>query len=102
MLPATDIAIDMALDTMARDMALEELEHFPVLGRAELDLLEPWRDQMTYRQLMDVITKIDLQSVDLEAILAWQLTFESRTRDNLGLDLDEFLDALLEEGAVEV
>ena len=96
MLPATDIAIDMALDIMALDMAIEELEHFPVLGRAELDLLEPWRDQMTYSQLMDVLTKINLQSVELETVLIWKQTFENRRRDNLGLDLDELLDSLLE------
>ena len=97
MLPASvDIAIDMALDAMARDMAIEGLEHFPVLGSAELDMLEPWRDQMTYPQLMNVITKIDLQSEEPETVTAWQETFENRRRDNLGLDLDEFLDALLE------
>ena len=96
-LPASlDIAIDMALDTMARDVALEGLEHFPVLGSAELDMLEPLRDQMTYSQLMDVITKIDLQSVEQETVLTWQQTFENRRRDPLGLDLDEFLDSLLE------
>ena len=101
-LPASlDIAIDMALDTMARDVALEGLEHFPVLGSAELDMLEPLRDQMTYSQLMDVMTKINLQSVEQETVLAWQQTFENRRRDPLGLDLDEFLDSLL-EGAVEV
>ena len=99
--PTQDIAIDMALENMARDMAIEELEHFPVLGRAELDILEPLRDQMTYSQLMDVITKINLQSVEQETVTAWQQTFENRRRDNLGLDLDEFLDSLL-EGAVEV
>ena len=97
MLPASlDTAIDMALDTMARDMAIEGLEHFPVLGSAELDMLEPWRDQMTYPQLMNVITKIDLQSEEPETVTAWQETYENRRRDNLGLDLDEFLDALLE------
>ena len=94
--PTLDIAIDLALNTMARDMAIEELEHFPVLGRAELDILEPLRDQMTYSQLMDVMTKIDLQSVEQETILTWQQTFENRRRDHLGLDLDEFLDSLLE------
>ena len=97
MLPTTlDIALDMARDTMARDMAIEELEHFPVLGSAELEMLEPWRDQMTYPQLMNVITKIDLQSVELETVLAWQQTFENRRRDPLGLDLDELLDSSLE------
>ena len=97
MLPATlDIALDKALDTMARDMAIEGLEHFPVLGSAELDMLEPLRDQMTYSQLLDVITKIDLQSVEQETVLAWQQAFENRRRDPLGLDLDEFLDSLLE------
>ena len=102
MLPATqDIAIDMALEDMARDMAIEELEHFPVLGSAELDMLEPWRDQMTYSQLLDVITKINLQSVELETVLAWQQTFDNRRRDHLGLDLDEFFDSLL-EGTTEV
>ena len=64
-LPATqEIAIDMALENMARDMAIEVLEHFPVLGSAELDMLEPLRDQMTYSQLMNVMTKINLQSVE--------------------------------------
>ena len=96
MLPETDIAIDMALDVMARDMAIEELEHFPVLGSAELDMLELWRDQMTYSQLMNVITKIDLQSVEPETVDAWQQAFENRRRDPLGVDLDEFLDSLLE------
>ena len=99
MLPATqDVAIDMTLDTMARDMAIEEeLEYFPVLGSAELAMLEPWRDQMTYSQLMNVMTKINLQSVEQETVTAWQQAFENRRRDPLGLDLDEFLDSLLEE-----
>ena len=96
MLPATDTAIDEALDVMARDMAIKDLEHFPVLGSAELDMLEPWRDQMTYPQLMDVITKIDLQSVEPVTVVTWQQTFENRRRNPLGLDLDEFLDSLLE------
>ena len=78
------------------DMAIEQLEHFPVLGRAELDILEPWREQMTYPQLMDVIIKMDLQSVELETALTWQQTFANRRRDNLGLDLGEFRDSLLE------
>ena len=96
-LPASlDIAIDMALDTMARDMAIEELEHFPVLGSAELAMLEPWRDQMTYSQLMNVMTKINLQSVEQATVFTWQQTFENRRRDPSGLDLDEFLDSLLE------
>ena len=99
MLPATDIAIDMALDTMARDMAIEELEHFPVLGRAELDMLEPLRDQMTYSQLINVMTKINLQSVEPETVAAWQQAFENRRRDNLDLDLDELFDSFLEEAS---
>ena len=97
MLPASvDIAIDMALDAMARDMAIEGLEHFPVLGSAELDMLEPLRDQMTYSQLMNVMTKINLQSVEPETVLAWQQAFENRRRDPIGLDLDELLDSSLE------
>lgn len=99
--PTQDIAIDMALENMARDMAIEGLEHFPVLGSAELAMLEPWRDRMTYSQLMNVMTKINLQSVELETLHAWQQTLENRRRDPLGLDLDEFLDSLL-EGSVEV
>ena len=82
-------------------MAIEGLEHFPVLGSAELDMLAPLRDQMTYSQLVNVMTKINLQSVELETVLIWQQTFENRRRDPLGLDLDEFLDSLL-EGTVEV
>ena len=58
------------------DMAIEELEYFPVLGRAELDMLEPLRDQMTYSQLMNLMTKIDLQSIELETVLTRQQTFE--------------------------
>ena len=96
MLPATlDIAIDTALNTMARDMAIEELEHFPVLGSAELDMLEPLRDQMTYSQLMNVMTKINLQSVEPETVLAWQQAFENRRRDHLGSDQDELPDPSL-------
>ena len=96
MVPTTlDMALDMPLD-MAFDITIEELEHFPVLGRAELDILEPLRDQMTYPQLMNVITKVDLQSVELETVLAWQQAFESRRRDPIGLDLDELLDSSLE------
>ena len=94
--PTQDIAIDMALENMARDMAIEGLEHFPVLGSAELAMLEPWRDQMTYSQLMNVMTKINLQSVEQETVLAWQQAFENRRRAPLGLDLDELLDSLLE------
>ena len=46
--------------------------------------------------MTDVITKIDLQSVELEKAVTWQQASENRRRDNLGLDLDEFLDSLLE------
>ena len=49
---------------------------------------------------MDVMTKINLQSVELETVTAWRQAFENRRRDPLGLDLDEFLDSLL-EGDVE-
>ena len=96
MTPATqDIDLGMAIDT-ALELAIEELEHFPVLGSVELDMLEPLRDQMTYSQLMNVMAKINLQSVEPETVTAWQQTFENRRRDILGLDLDEFLDSLLE------
>ena len=98
--PMASATQDMDLDRTL-EIAIEELEHFPVLGSAELDMLEPLRDQMTYSQLMNVMTKINLQSVEQETVLAWQQTFENRRRDPLGLDLDEFLDSLL-EGAVEV
>ena len=96
MVPATQ---NMTLNTLldaALKVAIEELEHFPVLGSAELDMLEPLRDQMTYSQLMNVMTKINLQSVEPETVTGWQQTFENRRRDPLGLDLDEFLDSLLE------
>ena len=94
--PTQDIAIDMALENMARDVVIEGLGHFPVLGSAELAMLEPWRDQMTYSQLMNVMTKINLQSVEPETVLAWQQAFENRRRDHLGSDLDELLDSSLE------
>ena len=96
MVPKTlDMALDMPL-AMAFDITIEELEHFPVLGRAELDILEPLRDQMTYSQWMNVLAKINLQSVELETVLAWQQAFENRRRDPFGLDLDELLDSSLE------
>ena len=93
MAPATqdadlDMAVVMALDA-ALEVAIEELEHFSVLGSAELDILEPLRDHMTYSQLRNVITKIDLLSVDLETVLAWQQALENRRRDPLGLGLEE-------------
>ena len=93
MAPATqdadlDMALVMALDA-ALEVAIEELEHFSVLGSAELDILEPLRDHMTYSQLRNVITKIDLLSVDLETVLAWQEALENRRRDPLGLGLEE-------------
>ena len=56
-------------------------------------MLEPLRDRMTYSQWMNVLTKIDLQSVELETVLAWQQAFENRRRDSLSLDLDELLDS---------
>ena len=56
MLPTLDIALDMDLDTMAQDIATEELE----------------------------------------TVFACQQAFENRRRDPLGLDLDEFLDSLLD------
>ena len=100
MAPATqdmdyDMALDMALDATLK-VTIEELEHFPVLGSAELDILEPLRDQMTYSQLMNVMTKINLQSVERETVLAWQQAFENRRRDHLGSDLDDLLDSSLE------
>ena len=52
---------------------------------------------MTYSQLMNVMTKINLQSVEQETVTAWQQAFENRGRDPLGLNLDELLDSLLEE-----
>ena len=93
MAPATqdadlDMAVVIALDA-ALEVAIEELEHFSVLGSAELDILEPLRDHMTYSQLRNVITKIDLLSVDLETVLAWQQALENRRRDPLGLGLEE-------------
>ena len=83
-----DMAVVMALDA-ALEVAIAELEHFSVLGRAELDILEPLREHMTYSQLRNVITKIDLLSVDLETVLAWQQALENRRRDPLGLGLEE-------------
>ena len=93
MAPATpdtdlDMAVVMALDA-ALEVAIDELEHFSVLGSAELYVLEPLRDHMTYSQLWNVITKIDLLSVDLETVLAWQQALENRRRDPLGLGLEE-------------
>ena len=47
---------------------------------------------------MNVITKINLQSVKQETVLVWQQAFENRRRDPIGLDLDKLL-AYLPEGA---
>ena len=53
------------------------------------------------KHTFEPLPKIDLQSVEQETGFVWTQTFENRRRDPLGLDLDEFLDSLL-EGAVEV
>ena len=79
------------------EIAIKELECFRVLGIAELDMLEPWRDHMTYPQLTSVITKMNPHSVDLETELAWRAAQENKKRDSLELDLDQLFGHLRNE-----
>ena len=72
-------------------IAMKELARFRVLGSAELGLLAPWRDQMTYSQLIAVITKMSLPSTDLETELVWRVALESKRRDPLGLNFEDAL-----------
>ena len=73
---------------------MKELRRFGVLGRAELDMLEPWRDQMSYSQLVSVMTKMNLRSVDPQTELAWRVCLESKRRDPLEMGFDELPEQL--------
>ena len=67
------------------DAAMEALDRFPVLGIAELELLEPHRSQMTYIELSTAISKMSY-AVDSETRKEWNEASEKRIRDPLGLN----------------
>ena len=79
---------------MARDMAIEELEHYRA-GRSWI--CWKWRDQMTYPQLIDVLLpKSIFRAESWRQHLPGNRLSENRISDNLGLDLGEFLDSFLQ------
>ena len=62
-------------------------------------MLEPWRDQMTYPQLMDVLLlKSIFKAESWRQHLSGCSLSENSRCDYLGLDLDELLDSLLGGG----
>ena len=68
---------------MARDMAIEELEHYRA-GRSWT--CWNWRDQMTYPQLMDVLLpKSIFKAESWRQYLPGNRLFENRRMDNFGL-----------------
>jgi len=65
--------------------AMEVLDCFTVLGNKELELLEPYRGEMEFPQLMMVLNKINQGGVDEQTQKAWCAAFECRKKDPLGL-----------------
>uniref|UniRef100_UPI0021484A06 hypothetical protein n=1 Tax=Endozoicomonas sp. ONNA2 TaxID=2828741 RepID=UPI0021484A06 len=70
-------------DNLATAMAA--LDRFAVLGEAELEMLQPYRDQMTPKQLASVIDKM-YHCVDVVTQLDWLTAYEKRRIDPLGLN----------------
>ena len=67
------------------ETALAALDRFEVLGETELEMLQPYRDQMAPGQLASVVDKMR-QSVDVVTQLNWRTTYEKKIKDLLGLD----------------
>lgn len=72
---------------------LQRLDGMLVLEEADLELLEGFRDQMTYVQMRRLIPKF-AHSIDAEKLLAWNVDLEMKKqaylkRDPLGLELSE-------------
>ena len=60
-------------------------------------MLELWRDQMTHPQLVDVLLpKSIFKAESWRQYSPGNILSENRRSDNLGLDLDEFLDSFLQ------
>ncbi|WP_257254392.1 MULTISPECIES: hypothetical protein, partial [unclassified Endozoicomonas] len=62
--------------------AMDALNRFEVLEETELEMLQPYRDQMTLNQLDSVIHKMG-HSVDLETQLDWHITYEDKSEVRL-------------------
>ena len=67
------------------ETAMSALDRFEVLGETELEMLQPYRDQMTPGQLASVVDKMR-HSVDVVTQLNWRATYEKKIKDLLGLD----------------
>ncbi|WP_163370712.1 hypothetical protein [Endozoicomonas acroporae] len=81
--PVTDNSLHRPQVTLATAMAT--LDHFQVLGEAELEILQPYRDQMTPIQLASVIDKM-CHRIDAVTLLDWHTTYEKKRKDPLGLN----------------
>ncbi len=66
--------------------AMEALDRFQVLGNAELEMLEVYREEMGTTQLMSVLKKINHKTVSQQTQNAWSTAFERREKDPLGLE----------------
>ncbi|MGI2028746.1 hypothetical protein [Endozoicomonas acroporae] len=81
--PVTDNSLHRPQVTLATAMAT--LDHFQVLGEAELEILQPYRDQMTPIQLASVIDKM-CHRIDAVTLLDLLTTYEKKRKDPLGLN----------------
>ena len=81
--PVTGSAMHRPQVTLATAMAT--LDHFQVLGETELEILQPYRDQMTPIQLASVIDKM-CHRIDAVTQLDWLTTYEKKRKDPLGLN----------------
>ncbi len=66
--------------------AMDALDRFQVLGNAELEMLEVYREEMGTTQLMSVLKKINHKTVSQQTQNAWSTAFERRKKDPLGLE----------------
>ncbi len=66
--------------------AMDALDRFQVLGNAELEMLEVYREEMGTTQLMSVLKKINHKTVSQQTQSAWSTAFERRKKDPLGLE----------------
>ena len=94
--PVSDSHIQGPQATFATVM--RALDHFHVIGDSELELLEPYRNQMNCVQLSMVISKMSF-AVGLEKRNEWSKACQNMRRDPLGLAelLEPDLDLLATE-----
>ena len=81
LIPPPPVAVSQA----TLETAMAALDRFEVLGETELEMLQPFRDQMAPGQLASVVDKMR-HSVDVVTQLNWRTTYEKKIKDLLGLD----------------